>query len=307
MSIPCKVSVIIPTFNRAKLLIEAIESVLAQKYRNYEIIVVDDGSTDETREVLIPYLAEQRIRYIFQKNKKQASARNTGIRNSKGEYIAFLDSDDLWLSDKLELQVHALEENPEAGMVYCNQYLIELEADKEERIKYQKGMLKSGWIFKDLLLRKFYCSTPTLLIRRAVLDKVGLFDESLEDALEDWEFTLRISRDYQVIAIDEPLIKRRIQPPSAEVYHEKRITNHRRILERYLKNSQLPKYFKNLVWSKSIFSWGKIYLEKGQIRKALACFLKAAGKGHLGAALFILLCFLRPVYFMFAQKKKIIR
>ena len=95
-------SVIIPTYNRAKLVCEAIESVFNQTFKDFELLIVDDGSTDNTKEVLKPYLSDPRVKYIYQENKKRAVARNNGIRNSKSEWIAFLDSDDLWIEDHLE-------------------------------------------------------------------------------------------------------------------------------------------------------------------------------------------------------------
>src|SRR4030042_4827818 len=102
-----KVSVIIPTYNRGNLVLESIQSVFAQTFSDYEIIVIDDGSTDNTREVLHPYLSK--LTYIYEKNSGQSFARNIGILASKGEYIAFLDSDDLWEPEKLETQVKLLD------------------------------------------------------------------------------------------------------------------------------------------------------------------------------------------------------
>ncbi|MCK4819314.1 glycosyltransferase family 2 protein, partial [bacterium] len=119
MAIP-NVSVIIPTCNRAEYITQAIDSVLAQTYTDYEIIVVDDGSTDNTKEVMEPYM--DRIRYIYQENAGVSAARNTGIKAAKGDWVAFLDSDDEWLPGKLAVQIRAVERHPQlvAHMVNVN-------------------------------------------------------------------------------------------------------------------------------------------------------------------------------------------
>src|SRR3990170_2838516 len=116
-----KVSVIIPTYNREKYIVETLQSVFAQTFTDYEVIVIDDGSTDNTADVLRPYL--DRIVYIRKPNGGQGSARNVGIKVAKGEYIAFLDSDDLWMPEKLELQVKYLDNNKDAGLVFTD-YLV---------------------------------------------------------------------------------------------------------------------------------------------------------------------------------------
>lgn len=277
-----KVSVVIPTFNRRDLINQSIQSVQAQTYQDYEVIIVDDGSTDNTREILEPLLLKHNFHYFYQENQKQAIARNNGIRNSCGEYIAFLDSDDLWHPRKLEYQVIVLEQHPEIGMVYSNQSLIQ-NNHKEKPIKYPYGLLKSGEIFKDLLLRKYYCSTPSILVRKSVLDEVGLFDENLGNALEDWELTLRISQDYKVYCIDEPLMLRRLHDGSPDNYFELRNNNLQRILKKYLKNPDLSKPFTNKVWSKAYFTCGHSYFLNSCYKKALFCFLKAFFKGHWAA------------------------
>jgi len=290
----CKVSIIIPTYNRADVLPMAIDSILAQTYKNYEVIIVDDGSTDNTKDILKHYLKKPNVHYIYQDNKKQAAARNTGIRCSKGEYIAFLDSDDLWYPEKLGLQVRILDKNNDAGMVYSNQMLIDNSLNNKG-VKYSPKILKSGNIFKELLLRKFYCSLPTVLIRKSVLDDVGLLDEGLRNALEDWELTLRVTRKYKVACIDKPLLKRRIHDEATENYFEIRINNHQAILEKYLNNNKiLPASFINLVWRKTYFSWGHSYLINYRYWKAFKCFSQSLLKGNCLASGAMLLCAFGP-------------
>src|SRR5437867_1708261 len=118
-----KVSIVIPTYNYGRYVVEAVESVLNQSFQDREVIVVDDGSTDDTRERLERFRG--RIRYIYQRNKGLPAARNTGIRAARGAYVAFLDSDDLWLPEKLALQVPILDTRQQVGMVYTDAHLFD--------------------------------------------------------------------------------------------------------------------------------------------------------------------------------------
>jgi glycosyltransferase involved in cell wall biosynthesis len=294
MTYPYKTSVIIPTYNRAEVLPSAIESLLTQTYKDFEIIIVDDGSTDNTRKVLESYLAKPNIRYVYQENQKQAAARNNGICHSRSEYLAFLDSDDLWYPEKLDLQVKALDEHPDVGMVYSNQMMFVDDMD-EGWVRYARGILKSGDIFKDLLQRKFYCSLQTVLVRRTVFDEVGLMDESLKNSLEDWELTLRIARKYRILAIDKPLVRRRVHEETSLKYLEFRINNHWSILKKHLKEPSLEPEFVNRIWRKAYYSWGHDYLAHGSYGKALRWFRRALRKGNLAAGIGIAASLLGPV------------
>lgn len=290
-----KVSIIIPTYNRAKTIIKAIDSILYQTYKDYEIIIIDDGSTDNTKETIQSYLAIANIYYYRQENKKTAAARNFGIKKSKGDYIAFLDSDDLWFPRKLEMQVKILSENPDVGAVGSNQMLID-ENGKELGLKYSYNKLKSGFIFKELLLRKFYISTQTLLVRKEVFNDVGLFDEKLKNALEDWELTLRIAQKYRIIMIKQPLIKRTVRRnPESISYLEFRIKNHQYILKKYLNNSLLTKSFIRFVWSKALYSYGYIYLTNGIYKKAFKNFFRSFLKGNIISVLGMICAVLGPM------------
>ena len=201
-----KVSVIIPTYNRAKYISEAINSVLNQSFKDFEIIVVDDGSTDNTRAILEPYLCK--IKYCYQKNSGPAKARNEGIKIAKGEYIGFLDSDDLWLPEKLKFQMDFFTQFPNIEILHCN-----LEFLKEGEIlgfNFNKiGLIKGGYIFNDLLLLKGDIFMPCVIIKRAILDEIGLFNESLHTA-EDTNMFLRIAKKYYFGFIDKILVRIRI-------------------------------------------------------------------------------------------------
>jgi len=182
------VSIIIPTYNYAQYVREAVDSAVAQTYRPIEIIVVDDGSTDNTREVLSDYIGTNKINYIYQDNKGLAGARNTGIRASKGEYVCFLDSDDLINEKKSEVQVKRLEENPECGVAFSDfRYFRDHDLSNliPANVKY------SGELTFSKVIRGEYMVVHAALVRRDVFDRVGYFDESLRKC-EDYDFWLRV-------------------------------------------------------------------------------------------------------------------
>jgi glycosyltransferase involved in cell wall biosynthesis len=201
-----KVSIIIPTYNREEYIVDAIESLLSQTFRDFEIIVIDDGSTDNTKQVLSKY--GDKIRYIYQVNSERAVARNKGIEASKGEYIAFLDSDDLCMSNRLVEQVNVLDSKPDVGLVYANaiyvDYAKNIVIDKTAYIQRP-----SGFIFRYIVLAKDIFSPSQVLVRRSCFNKVGYFDHSTIPA-EDWDMWLRIAKVYKVEHIPRPLVKYRL-------------------------------------------------------------------------------------------------
>ena len=197
------VSIIIPTYNRAHLIKRSLQSVLKQDYPNFEIIVIDDASTDNT-EYIVKELDDVRVIYIQHSfNKGANAARNTGIRAATGEYIAFQDSDDEWLPDKLTKQIEAFKTAPtDVGVVYTACWRIE---GTERTYTPSKDVLvKDGFLHNELLKRNFI-TMPSLLVKKECLKEVGLFDEALP-RLQDWELFLRLSNRYQFLFIDEALV-----------------------------------------------------------------------------------------------------
>jgi len=197
-----KVSVIIPTYNRAHILREAIDSVLSQKYNNLELMVVDDGSTDETKEVVSWYIP--RLTYIYQERQGVSAARNRGIDLARGNYLAFLDSDDLWLPNKLYLQMEFMENNPKALICYTEEIWIRRGVRVNPMKKHKKY---SGMIFEHCL-PLCTISPSSALITRSLLKEIGGFDEGLK-VCEDYDLWLRISARYPIYLIDTPLIIKR--------------------------------------------------------------------------------------------------
>jgi glycosyltransferase involved in cell wall biosynthesis len=196
------VSVIIPTYNRGWIIKEAIDSVLAQDYRDFELIVVDDGSTDNTPEVLDAYRGT--IKVFRQENKGVSAARNRGIAEASGRFIAFLDSDDLWLPQKLSRQVEFFNTTPDALICQTEEVWIRSGVRVNPKKRHQKP---SGMIFEPSLALCLV-SPSAVMIRRSLLEIVGNFDETLP-ACEDYDLWLRISCRFPVYCIDTPLIIKR--------------------------------------------------------------------------------------------------
>ena len=197
------VSVIIATFNRGWILSEAVDSVLSQDYAPFELIVIDDGSTDDTAAILNDY-ADSRLRVHFQPNRGVSAARNRGIAQSAGELIAFLDSDDLWLPGKLSAQVQFFQDHSNALICQTEEIWIRNKVRVNPKNRHQKP---SGDIFIPSLALCLV-SPSAVMIRRSLLDEVGLFDESLP-ACEDYDLWLRISCKHLVHLMDVPLILKR--------------------------------------------------------------------------------------------------
>lgn len=192
-----KVSVVIPTYNRADCISEAIDSAIAQTYKDYEIIVVDDGSQDNTRDVLKQY--GDKIKYVYQENKGEAGARNRGIKEAIGEYVAFLDSDDIWLKDKLEKQVKVLSNsNVDTGLVYCAMQVMQ-----NKTLTHKILPSFPAFNFNDLLIGH-KCFSMSVLVRKECFERIGLFDESIKLGC-DYEMWLRLTLRYKVEFISEPL------------------------------------------------------------------------------------------------------
>lgn len=203
------VSIVIPTYNRKNEIIRAICSILQQTYVHYEIIVVDDGSTDNTQEA-VRQIDDDRIRYIYlEQNQGACHARNVGIQESKYEYIAFQDSDDEWMPDKLELQMHKMMESPDdVGMVYCR--MEGISRNGQENVicppyEWPEDVPLEGNLFRLLLWRNIM-GTPTMLIRKECLRQIGGFKDALQ-CLQDWELALRIAKRYRIGFVDEVLVK----------------------------------------------------------------------------------------------------
>ena len=231
-----KVSIIIPTYNRADLLLQALESVFAQTYQNYEVIVSDDGSTDNTEEVIQQF--REKINYLKNAHSGLPSvARNAALNQANGKYIAFLDSDDLWLPDKLKIQVDVLENNPRIGLVCSNAFLTNVDGKQGEQLYQIPGNGRSGSVFLDLLQDNFVI-TSSVMLRRDTLEKAGNFSEAKELQVgEDYALWLKIALHWEVEYLEKPLI----------IYHDSPQTSIR-------KKQDMPGYWRGMIYIlKSIY------------------------------------------------------
>ena len=267
------VSVIIPTYNRAHLIGRAIKSVLNQTYQDFELIIVDDGSTDNIEDIIRQFQEkDKRIKYIkHDKNKGASAARNTGIKNSKGKYIAFQDSDDEWFPNKLEKQMKIFKkESPNLGIVYTGFYRIK---DSEKKyIPSHEIVKKEGSIYEELLKGNFI-TTQSILVRKECFKKVGIFDENLP-RLQDWELVMRLSKYYDFECIDEPLLISYYTSDSITANHKALIEALELILTKHYKNFNNYKE----ILSRHYFSLGSILYLDGDLINGRRYFIKAIKK-----------------------------
>ena len=198
-----RVSVIIPTYNRKDYVQEAIDSVLAQTFTDYEIIVVDDGSTDGTGEVLQAKYGD-RIRYVWQENQGESVARNRGIEMAQGEYIALLDSDDLWLPEKLEKQVAYLEAHPDVGMVFSQAWQIDAEGNRISDRKMNHGVTPESLTLQALCFSNCIAVPSTAVLTASLLQTVGGFDPAIRYG-EVYDLFLRVRLHAAISIVPEPL------------------------------------------------------------------------------------------------------
>lgn len=196
-----KVSIVIPTYKRANKLSQAIENVLEQTFQDFEVNVVSDGFHKETDLVMERYIENKKIKYYsYSKNKGGNFARNLGIEKSLGEYIAFLDDDDLWASNKLEKQVDILDSNPDIGLVYTGKKTVYPSLNKS----YINLPKETGDLSKKIFNSNYIGSTSNVMIRKKILKETGLFDERLP-SMQDRELWIRVCQITQIGAVKEPL------------------------------------------------------------------------------------------------------
>jgi glycosyltransferase involved in cell wall biosynthesis len=221
------VSVVTCTYNRCHLLPRAVESVLDQTYEDFELVIIDDGSTDDTREVVNSY-DDDRIKYIrHETNRGGVAARNTGIKSAEGDFIAILDDDDSWEPEKLEQQIAKFEDlNKEYGLVYTGRIIQEEDKTITTRPTYK------GDIYEQLL-RKNFIPSETVLVRSECFDELGLFDDSFRSCI-DWDMWTRISREYKFSYVDKVLATTyRDSPHRQSDDKDGKLQGHRRYLKKH--------------------------------------------------------------------------
>jgi glycosyltransferase involved in cell wall biosynthesis len=233
------ISVIIPVYNGEKTIRKTIKSVLNQTFSDLELIVINDGSQDSTLDI-VKNLSDSRLQLFSYSNAGQAISRNRGIKQASGEYISFIDADDLWTSDKLERQLAALQNHPDAAVAYswCNHI------DAEDKVlRPGSRIIANGNIYPQLLVANFLENGSNPLIRRQALTEVGEFEASLSPA-EDWDLWLRLAAKYQFITVPSPQVLYRVSASSASSNIMKMELVCLQVIERAF--SQAPKSLQHL-------------------------------------------------------------
>ena len=247
-----KVTVVIPAYNAMRYLPETMETALAQTFTDFEVLVVNDGSTDHTAE-WISQVTDPRVRIVSQENKGLAGARNTGIAHAKGEYIAYLDADDLWEPTKLEKQVRCLDENPEVGLVYTWTALADQYGKSTGRVISSHA---EGNVWQELIEFNMVCCGSTPLIRRSCFDVVGLFSPDVSPS-DDWDMWLRIANKFAFGVVKEALIRYRQHPSNSSKNFQLMLDTSRTLIERTFASAPTESlYLRNR-------SYGSIYLYLG--------------------------------------------
>ena len=263
-----KVSVVIPSYNYGKFVREAVDSVLSQTYADFEIVLVDDGSRDNTRETLQDYIDAGRINYIYKENGGLPAARNTGIQAASGEYIAMLDADDKWLPRKLELQMAYMTDNPDVDVLFCDELRFQEGREPQETPR----KLLAGENIREKFLISCFTIPSSLLFKKKSLTMTGLFDEKLQHC-EDWDMMMRMAYKLNVAYLPEYLVLRRIHSSSMSVniknksVYYKRFYNNNKVL---LDNRQKSVFRKNV--GKRCFVYATRFIDVGKTSEALKVF-----------------------------------
>jgi glycosyltransferase involved in cell wall biosynthesis len=260
-----EISVIIPTYNRALYLGQALDSVFAQTFPAAEIIVIDDGSTDQTRVMLDNLIQQTRIRYVSQSKKGVSSARNRGIELASHPFIAFLDSDDLFLPSKLEKQIAVFKNKPELGFVHCNFSKFN---DQGDNLGIRDTSRISGQVYPNILMEwSVFMAMPCMVARTEVLKEVGGFDESMAWA-EDMDLWRRIAKKYAIDTVPEVLVKVRVHSTSTSFDRIGGVSGFEKYLEKaFEEDHQLSRSFKQKVRAKMYVKFGQNLLGEGDSRQ----------------------------------------
>jgi glycosyltransferase involved in cell wall biosynthesis len=225
------VSVVVATYNMAQYVALAVRAILAQTYTDLEVVVIDDGSTDKTAEVMEVFRGEPRVRYLPQPNRGQPRAKNAGIEAARGRYIAFCDADDMWVPEKLARQLPYFEASERVGVVYSLSETIDPEGTRTGEIS---GDAPGSNVLATLFVKNIV-PFGTAVVRRDVLDAVGAFDNSLPMGI-DWGLWLRIATRWEFAFVREPLYLYRVWPGQMSKNWRRRYEHCFRIMEKFLRN-----------------------------------------------------------------------
>ncbi len=229
-----KVSVVIPAYNAMTYLPETVESVLKQTFTDFEVLIVNDGSSDHVVQ-WVSQVSDPRVRLISQANQGLPGARNTGIAHAQGEYVAFLDADDLWEATKLEKQVRCLENKPAVGLVYTWTALVDQWGKPMGRVLASHA---EGDVWEHIVVDDIVCNGSTAMVRRSCFETVGLFDTNLR-SIEDWDMWIRIASRYPFAGVKEPLVRYRQHLNSMSKKRKVMIQELRTVIEKSFQSAPL--------------------------------------------------------------------
>lgn len=308
-----EISVIIPTYNRADILCRAIDSVLSQTYQDFEIIIVDDGSTDKTKEVLDEYMAgmdpssSRKIKYIYKENGGAGSARNAGIDAASGDYIAFLDADDFILKDSLLYRINFLMKNPGVDLVFTDYYIKVNEttvfneesraykADFWNKLKKEiKFSNESGYILKDSFYSNFLYFTPfpictiTVMLKKCILSLIGKFREDISIG-EDRDFWMRIVKNHTAGYINKPLSCYNNFQSSVSKNTVKYCRDRIKVFRELFSDAEIDRRLLKKLIANEYFELGYYYYKSNFYLESKWCFIQSFifSKGPLKVVLFI--------------------
>lgn len=275
-----KVSIIIPTFNGSRYLTQTIDSVLNQTFKNFEVIVVDDGSTENISTILSSY--SKQINYIYKKRTGPAATRNAGIILSKGEYVALLDHDDIWLPEKLEIEVEFLNNNPQCGLVYTYPRLIDSEGKIIEH--EPPSHFPCGSVFIDFLKRNRITTFSATMIRKKVFDSLGFLDERKEVmTCDDYDMWLRITDFFEIQFSPKRTVYYRLHDNNLVKDFDQNFSAHLTIFKKAISTcdsiKKIPKTQLKKIISEHLFEQYntfafKYYYKQKRYKKARTLFLK---------------------------------
>lgn len=294
------VDVIIPAYNAAHFLPSAIESVMAQTFPDWRILLVDDGSRDNTAEIIAPYQQRlgDKLKYIHQENAGLPAARNTAIRHSTADFLALLDADDVWLPQRLELSLEKFKDRPDVGLVYGFNARID-PAGKVIDTFAKRNRHAEGWVAPYIYMRTLDLNCPTVTFRRSSVEEVGLFDETMR-ATEDRDLWVRIALRYKVALVPEVIAHYRVSPNAMTTDTDRMLTAQLRFVEKHFGSPGCGRIARRVALSWMYRQRAETLARKGRMREAVADAFKACvyypfRMNNLRSALSILLRSLRPV------------
>lgn len=266
------VTVITPTFNRARYLADAVESILAQTYPNFELLVVDDGSTDGTGELMRRYTADERVRYLYQENQGQSAARRRALSMARGDYVGFLDSDNVAVPDRLEFCIRRLEENHAYAVVYGDVIKIDEAGNEISR----KNMKRYSGRITPYLLQDNCVSMNTALARRSCFTDPGLFSHARRVA-DDYEMWLRIAARNQFLYVNRYLARYRVMGDQISSDKDARFDANEAIIRDFLRDYRdcVSPLEARAGWSMFMARKGDYLASRGRRREAMRCYLRS--------------------------------